>query len=546
MLLLNNALIFDGSGSAPYSGAVLIRDGRILATGKFEVPANVDELNVQGLALAPGFIDLHSHSDLQVLENRLEKSNQGVTTEVVGNCGFSPYPCGSHATLVAEQNEGILHGHHAWPTAADYLAAVRKSSRLVHVESLIGHGALRTAVLGPEAATPNLRNLGALEAALDEALSEGAIGFSTGLMYSPGSQAPFAELEALCRVVARHNKLYTSHMRSYAWQLIESLDEQIELARRTGCRLQISHLQAVGRANWSKQQTALDRIEAAQAEGIDIGFDCYPYLAGSTVLTQLLPQSALSNGIPGLMTQLADPATRAALEHFLNTETAQAWDEIFISSVASESNRPLVGQHIAAIAESRTVSSDKISPAATILDLIAEEHGKVLMISFNQSEANLRQLLQHPLSSIITDGFYVADRPHPRLAGAFPTFLGEFTREQNYLSLPEAIRKVTSQPAARLGLDRSTNARGHLVPGAIADITIFDPETIGSPATFADPTQSPTGIHLIIKGQLLLPKSEQLLTKNGILASGKPLAHLQTTGLTTDLTTGHAELHYTL
>lgn len=533
MLLLSNALIIDGSGTLPYSGAVLIREGIILAVGNFDAPPYVDEIDVQGLALAPGFIDLHSHSDLKVLENRREKSDQGITAEVVGNCGFSPYPCGNHGGLVSEQNEGILHGHQNWSNAAGYLAAVRESSRLVHVESLIGHGALRTAVLGPEATSAELRNLDALEGVLDEALREGAIGFSTGLMYSPGSQAPFAELEALCRIVARHGKLYTTHMRSYSWQLVESVEEQIQLARRTGCRLQISHLQAVGRDNWSKQQIALDRIEQAHADGIDIGFDCYPYLAGSTVLTQLLPQAALSNGISGLLEQISDPTTRADLEHILATETAQAWADIFISSVATEANRPLVGQHLAAIADSR-----QCSPAAAVLDLLAEERGKVLIVAFNQSDANLRTLLQHPLSSIITDGFYVAERPHPRLAGAFPTFLGEFTRERNYLSLPQAIRKITAQPAERLGL----RDRGHLTPGAIADITIFDPVTVGSPATFEAPSETPTGIHLVIKGQLLLPKSSSLLDGHGILASGRALAHARVTHPSTSETSG--ELHY--
>ena len=259
MLLLSNALIVDGTGNPPYTGDVLLCEGRIVAVGDIEAPPDADEINLRGLALSPGFIDLHSHSDLKVLENRIEKSDQGITLEVVGNCGFSPYPCGHHAALVAEQNEGILNGSSSWTNAGDYLRAVRSSSRLVHVESLIGHGALRTAVLGEEAGSPHLLRLDELEGVLDEGLAEGAIGFSTGLMYAPGSQAPFAELEALCRIVARRNKLYTTHMRSYSWQLLESIDEQIELARRTGCRLQISHLQAVGRDNWPTQQRAIDR-----------------------------------------------------------------------------------------------------------------------------------------------------------------------------------------------------------------------------------------------------------------------------------------------
>jgi N-acyl-D-amino-acid deacylase len=529
MLLLTNALIVDGSGNTPYTGSILLREGRVEAVGAIEAPPDTDIIDLDGAALSPGFIDLHSHSDLKVLENRREKSDQGITSEVVGNCGFSPYPCGHHKALLAEQQEGILNGDESWPTARAYLDAVKQHARLVHVESLIGHGALRTAICGKQANSTELIHLDTLTATLDEALSEGAIGFSTGLMYAPGSQAPFAELEALCRVVARHNKLYTSHIRSYAWQLIESIDEQIELARRTGCRLQISHLQTVGRDNWHKQPLALEKIEQAHAEGIDIGFDCYPYLAGSTVMTQLLPQTALAGGLSGMLALIASPSSRAELEASLNTETAQGWDDIFVSSLHTQSNRPLIGQHVAAIAEARGTT-----PAATILDLLAEESGRVNIVSFNQSEPNLQALLTHPLASIITDGFYVSERPHPRLAGAFPTFLGEFVRNRNWLSLQEAVRKITTAPAARLGL----TDRGNLTPGSIADLTIFDATRIGSDATFDSPTLPPTGIHLVIKGQSLMPKSSSLLDEHGILSSRMPLAHATVTA--------PGELHYAL
>jgi len=533
MLLLRNALIVDGSGGTPYTGSVLLREGRIEAVGAIEPPSDTDIIDLDGAALSPGFIDLHSHSDLKVLENRREKSDQGITMEVVGNCGFSPYPCGHHAALLGEQNEGILNGEQSWPNARAYLDEVKQNSRLVHVESLIGHGALRTAVCGKQANSTELIQLDELTATLDEALSEGAIGFSTGLMYAPGSQAPFEELEALCRVVARHNKLYTSHIRNYSWELIESINEQIELARRTGCRLQISHLQTVGRDNWHKQQIAFDHIEQAQAEGIDIGFDCYPYLAGSTVMTQLLPQTALADGLTGMLALIANSSSRAELIQFLNEETAQAWDDIYVSSLHILANRPLIGQHVAAIAEARNTA-----PAETILDLLTEERGRVNIVAFNQSESNLQALLTHPLASIITDGFYVSERPHPRLAGAFPTFLGEFVRTRKWLSLAEAVRKLTSAPAARLGL----RDRGHLTPGSIADLTIFDADSIGSDATFESPTLPPHGIHLIIKGQLLLPKSSSLLDGRGILRSGSALAHAIVSHPSTPDTIG--ELHY--
>ncbi|HEY8997316.1 MAG TPA: amidohydrolase family protein, partial [Edaphobacter sp.] len=236
LLLLSNATLIDGTGAPSQEGDLLIRDGRIVEIGAFNVSADVPVVDLTGRALAPGFIDLHSHSDLKVLEDRREKSHQGVTAELVGNCGFSPYPCGQHAEVVREQNAGILHGPATWPTAAAYLRDARSHSHLVHVESLIGHGTLRSAVCGRHSGPLTEQQLQAMESTLDEALADGAAGFSTGLMYAPGSQAPFEELERLCAVVAKRGKLYTTHMRSYSWQLLESIDEQLALARSTGCR----------------------------------------------------------------------------------------------------------------------------------------------------------------------------------------------------------------------------------------------------------------------------------------------------------------------
>lgn len=508
MLHLKNATLYDGSGNAPISGDVLLDGGRILATGHMTSPADARAIDLQGLALAPGFIDMHSHSDLKVLENRREKIEQGITAEVVGNCGFSAFPCGGHADQIATTNEGILNGRDSFHGAAEYLTAARTQSHLVHVESLVGHGTLRTAVYGERAATQDMDRLDEMLAQLDEALAEGAVGLSSGLMYAPGSEAPFAELEALCRVVARYNKLYTTHMRSYSWTLLESLDEQIELARRTGCRLQISHLQAVGRDNWDKQQQAFDRIEQAAAEGIDIAFDCYPYLAGSTVLSQLLPQHFLANGIAGLKLSIQDRAQRATVEKALHEETAQAWSDIFLSSVQTAANKPLVGQHFAAIAEARSTS-----PEAAVLDILVEEDGRANIVAFNQCESNLRALLTHPRASIITDGFYVAERPHPRLAGAFPTLLGDYVRQRGWLSTAQAIRKVTHEPAKRLGI----TDRGNLLPGSRADLCIFSPEAVGTDATFERPESSPRGIALVLQGGKPVAGSSSILDNAAFL-----------------------------
>ncbi len=485
-------IIFDGTGTAPVPGSVLIENGRIVSVGAdLRYPAETEVIDCRGLALAPGFIDLHSHSDLQVLENRPEKALQGVTTEVVGNCGFSPYPCGGHSDGVREFANGIFRGGEAWKyaSAREYLAAVDRDSTLVTVQSLVGHGSLRVALFGQRQDALSGPELDQLDGLLADALTGGAVGLSTGLMYAPGSSAPFDELAQLCHTVARTGKLYATHMRSYSSGLIEAVEEQLALARATGCRLQISHLQAVGQVNWDKQRRALDLIETARREGMDVEFDIYPYQAGSTVLTQLLPQWTLEGGTVRLLERLRDDRRRIAAEAVAGM--AQRWSDVFITSVASAANQPLVGLHLEEIGQKRGVD-----PVEAAIDLIVEEEGAVNIVSFNQSEENLRELLTHPLCSVISDGFYVKGRPHPRLHGTFPFLLGEIARQRQWMPVETAIHKITAKPAARLGL----TDRGRLTPGLIADITVFDAARVAGPATYEKPEQDPVGVVAVYRG----------------------------------------------
>ncbi|RXH54133.1 N-acyl-D-amino-acid deacylase family protein [Granulicella sibirica] len=497
-LVLQGGTLADGSGVPLLRGDVLLDGDTIAAIGNFPIPPDARILDCTNHIVAPGFIDAHSHSDLQILEGRREKLLQGVTSEVVGNCGFSPYPQGDHATELRDFANGIFCGneHWGWESARGYLAQSNSKQSVASVFSLIGHGSLRIAVAGNQMNTLPEDKIVAMEGYLSRAFAEGAIGFSTGLMYAPGSSADQAELIRLCRVVADFNKIYCTHMRDYGFRLLEAIDEQIVLAERTGCRLQISHLQAVGRANRDLNNRALERIEEAHARGVDIAFDCYPYTAGSTVMTQLLPQWVLEGGTETLMHRLGNKAERDRMEDEMLHTMANLWSELIVSAIGSAANASLVGKTLEEIASLRHQRA-----ADTVFDLLLEERGQVNILEYNQSEENLRRNLNHPLAIIISDGFYVKGRPHPRLHGTFPELLGNLCRDRKWMTTETAIHKITGFPASRFGIGN----RGFLRKGYAADITVYDPATIRSLATYEDPTRAPEGIlHVIRAGQSLL------------------------------------------
>lgn len=491
--VLTRASVIDGTGKPAFPGAVHVRGERIVEVGNVATPPGAEVIDCSGLTIAPGFIDSHTHSDLQVIEGRREKLRQGVTTEVVGNCGFSAYPPAPDAAELRAFANGIFCGGEqwGWPSTQAYLDEIARS-RTAHVVSLVGHGTLRIAVAGNRQGPLSNAEITRMEALLAEALDAGAAGLSTGLMYAPGSSAPAQELERLCRLVSSRAKIYSSHIRSYSSDLVAAVEEQIELARRTGCRLQISHLQAVGAKNRPLHLRAIDAIEKAHAAGVDVEFDCYPYVAGSTVLTQVLPQTALDGGPEALMSRLRNPQQRAAIARETDASIAWNWEDIFISALESQPNQWTIGKNLAQIAKQRGRE-----PVEAMLDLLVEENGSVNMLSFNQSEDNLRRSITHRLATVISDGFYVKGRPHPRLHGTFPFLLGTVCRERQWLSLTEAVHKITMRPATRYNV----RDRGVLKAGAFADLTVFDPEQIDSPATYERPELAPVGVcEVFLKG----------------------------------------------
>ena len=491
VLLLVNGLVVDGSGSPGSPSSVLVDRDRIVEVGPVDAASGIQSIDCTGLVIAPGFIDLHSHSDLQVLDGRTEKLKQGVTTEVVGNCGFSPFPA-NDAKALREFGSGILGktDDWGWPSAKNYLADLQAAGAADRTLPLVGHGSLRIAVHGLGLEPLTAVELDRLCGFLDDSLDAGCVGLSTGLMYAPGSGADSTELESLCRVVGRRDKLYTSHIRSYAETLVEAVEEQIGLAERTGCRLQISHLQAAGRANWHLQQPALEKIEAARQRGVDVEFDIYPYQCGSTVLTQFLPEWALDGGTPALLARIQDRPVRERLIDELNDMGSERWSDVTISSVNSQANQHLIGMTVTDIAR------NKVSDEGTcVVNLLAEEHAAVNIVSFNQSESNLRELITHDLCSVITDGFYVKGNPHPRLHGTYPELLGKMVRELAWLSLPSAVHKSTAQPATRLKL----SSCGLVKSNYFADLVAFDPEQITTAASYTHPRSDPAGIAFVMK-----------------------------------------------
>ncbi len=491
--IFRDGTIVDGTGAPACRGDVVVAEGRIAAVipgdsrSASEAAAMGGEVvDCSGCVIAPGFIDAHSHSDLQILHNRTEKLLQGVTTEVVGNCGFSAYPAPADPQQLRDFANGILCGnnHWSWTSASDYLRSAG-DSRVATAVSLVGHGSLRIKVAGNTTRALTSAELDSMCGLLNEALEQGAAGLSSGLMYAPGSGASPEELIALCRVVARRGGVYATHMRSYSARLVEAVEEQLAIAGAAGCRLQISHLQAAGEAYWPLQQRAIAAIEAASARGVDVAFDAYPWLAGSTVLTQLLPQAALDGGIAQLLSRLADPQQRAWIRTGIQAEAH--WDGVVITSVGFN-EASLVGRSVQDIARERGTD-----PQTAVMDILLEQEGSANIVEHCQSLDNLHALLTHPLGIVITDGVYTAGRSHPRLYATFPLLLGHYVRERQWLSLEDAVYKVTGKPAATFHLDD----RGVIEKGRVADVTVFDPKLIHTDATYERPDVAPAGIRSV-------------------------------------------------
>ena len=502
-ILLSNGMVVTGAGDAPLTCDVLIRDGVIADLGRIPGGHATETIDCSGLVVAPGFIDAHSHGDHEVLQHLPNKILQGVTTEIVGNCGFSLFPTKRRLDGLTDD---IFQGDSVrrMRDAAEYFEAVDSARPLVNVAALTGHAALRGSVCEARADVTEDELL-QMERLLEDSLEAGSIGFSTGLNCMPSGFARREELVRLCGTLKQHRAYYTTHIRDYKFKVVEAVDEAIGVAAAAEASLQISHMQVVGQKNWHKLAVSLEHIGRAWAEGLDIAIDAYPYLAGCCSLVQLLPQWSQIGGIPELLNRLASPATRDRIERETNDQMSNTWDDI----VVCEENKSLAGKSIALIAAERGANSSE-----TALDLLVEKDGQVFIISFNNNEKNLRQVLTHPLTSIISDGFVLKGISHPRTYGTYPKFLGEYVRDKGWMSLPDAIAKTSALAAKRFQL----RGRGTLARGNHADIVVFDASRIGTRSDYAEPAQNPDGIHYVLVNGRVAVRDGQLTSERAGMA----------------------------
>ncbi|MFD7311871.1 amidohydrolase family protein [Promicromonospora sp. NPDC059942] len=506
-LLLRGGLVVDGSGAEPVTGDVLVRDGRIAAVGlgtRIDAPG-ARVVDAEGLAVAPGFVDMHAHSDLAVLADgeHLAKVTQGVTTEVVGQDGISYAPVTDETmALVREQIagwNGIPDGvDFSWRSVAEYLAEVDRRGGATNVAYLVPQGTVRMNVVGTGDRRATPAEITEMRAQVDRGLREGAFGLSSGLTYVPGMFADTDELVALAEVVAEHGGYYAPHQRSYGAGAIGAYAEMVDVARRSGCALHLTHATMNFPENRGRAGELLALVDEAIADGVDVTLDTYPYLPGSTTLSALLPSRAAVGGPERTLARLRDPGERAWITHEVEVVGSDGchgvpvdWDSIEIAGVRDAALGDRVGRTVARIA-----LDEARPPAEVFLDLLVADRLGTSILQHVGDEQNVREIMRHPRHTGGSDGILVGAKPHPRGSGTFPRYLGRYVREEGVLSLAEMIVHLSARPAARLGL----RDRGRIAEGYVADVVVFDPATVADRATPDEPRLTAAGIPWVLVG----------------------------------------------
>jgi N-acyl-D-amino-acid deacylase len=509
-LIIRNGTLFDGTLADPMEADLAISDGRVAAIGRGLGSDARLVIDARGLAVAPGFIDIHSHADGSMFDDPNVESvvREGITTVIVGQDGSSRAPRRLNASNADSSDDGDERP--SYRTVGDVLSAMEQLPCAVNVASMVGLGTVRHVVIGDDdrPATPD--ELARMTALVEASLASGACGASSGLEYTPGMFAPLEELIALCKPLAKRGLPYATHMRNEDDRVLESIDESIAVARGAGCPLEISHLKTQGKRNWGKIDDAFRRISDARKAGLDVTFDRYPYIAYQTGLSNLFPKWSKDGGSDAFVARLsqADLRPRLRKEVLAKVDLIGGWDNVMISGVSNEDDKSAEGQRLGSYAKS--LGRDPYDVAE---GLLTRSRGGVGMVGFAMSEKNVARFLSHPLCMVCSDGGAYATEgpardghPHPRALGTFPRVLGKYVRDDKVLTLQQAIHKMTGAPAARLKL----TDRGHLKKDFAADVVVFDPDTVIDRATFAQPYQYPDGISVVIvNGQIALRHGER-------------------------------------
>jgi len=503
-LVIKGGLVVDGTGNPWLRKDIGIANGKITGLGHITEDSG-ETMDVTEMIVSPGFIDLHNHSDLTILAYPSAESHimQGVTTAVVGNCGLSLAPVNPNNLALLKRylspflRAGFDYGWE-WRTLAEFYQKVEKQGISLNLASLVGQGTIRLAVKGFDSTESSAEEMNQMKKLLAQSLEDGAFGMSTGLIYPPGCYSSTEELIELASVLREYGAIYTTHIRNERDRLIESLEEAIEIAEANGIPLEVSHHKAAERSNWGKVNATLRLMEQARQRGVEVNCDVYPYIAGSTTITALLPTWILAGGVEKMLDRLKDERTTQSIK--LEGIRLSKWDRIVVAECPSK--KEYQGKSLEDILKETDRFDD---PYEGLSDLLLEIEGNATIIVFMLDEDDVRTVMSNPLSSFISDSWVTAPdaggKPHPRAYGTFPRVLGKYVREEKLLTLEQAIRKMTSLPAAKIGL----KSRGILREGFWADVVIFDQAVIKDQATFDDPHQYPEGIeYVIVNGQVVV------------------------------------------
>jgi len=507
-LLITGGTVYDGSGGPPVRADLGISGGTIREVGRIRGGRAAAVIEAEGLAVSPGFIDVHDHTDVGLLVNPKAESavRQGVTTLVSGQCGGSPFPLTDEVVEQMGRRLAMEYGlQGSWRDIQGFLARIEEAGSAVNYATFVGHGTVRAAAMGRDDRPATAGELEKMKAFVAEAMAGGALGLSSGLEYAPGSFGSTEELIELCRIAARSGGLYATHLRDEETFVLEAVAEALRIAREAPIRLQISHLKVGLAPNWPKIDALMEMLEKARAEGLDFRADRYPYIASATSLSTIFPIWARAGGTDGFVGRLKDPSFDARIRaHLAEQEKGYgSWDKVLISEVGSDKNRSLEGTNVLEAAQKAGKP-----PYEFMRDLIIEESDRVGMVAFFGTEEILKRVLAHPLVGIGADGEAIAPygplskgKPHPRHYGTFPRALGKYVREEKLLPLEEMVRKMTAMPAAQMGFVR----RGMIKVGWAADVCVFDPGRVIDRATFKEPAVYPEGIRkVVVNGEIVV------------------------------------------